>query len=141
MAPQSQLDGNEPLVAGESAGLLNQLDAIKELSREITSRAGEFETMRRIPADLAHKLARAGLFRTLVPKDFGGAEMKAHEYVRVIQELSRADGSAGWCVMIGSLGAALAAWLPEATAREIFGIDPDVITGGAVAAVGKSAPG
>jgi indole-3-acetate monooxygenase len=56
----------------------------------------------------------------------------------VIEEVSRADGPIGWCVMIGSATAALSGFLPPASAREIYGSDPVVITGGAVAPTGKA---
>ncbi len=60
--------------------------------------------------------------------------------MRVIEEISRADGAAGWCVMIGATTGMLAASLPEDWAREIYGRRPDVITGGVTAPMGVATP-
>jgi alkylation response protein AidB-like acyl-CoA dehydrogenase len=115
-----------------------ELDAIRALAPEISSRSREFESVRRLPADLARKLAEAGVFRMAMAKAYGGAERNPADGVRVIEEVSRADASVGWCVMIGSTTAMLSGYLPEKSAREIYGMDPMVISGGAVAPSGKA---
>ncbi len=115
-----------------------ELDAVAVLAPEIRSRAREFESVRRLPADLARKLAEAGVFRMAIARAYGGLERRPVDLVRVIEEVSRADGSVGWCVMIGGSTAALSGFLPPATAREIYGSDPLTITGGAVAPTGKA---
>jgi indole-3-acetate monooxygenase len=115
-----------------------ELEAVAALAPEITARSREFESARRLPADVARKLAEAGVFRIAIAREYGGAERRPADLVRVIEEVSRADGSIGWCVMIGSATAALSGFLPPASAREIYGSDPLVITGGAVAPTGKA---
>ncbi len=115
-----------------------ELEAVAALAPEITARSREFESARRMPADVARKLAEAGVFRIAIAREYGGAERRPADLVRVIEEVSRADGSIGWCVMIGSATAALSGFLPPASAREIYGSDPLVITGGAVAPTGKA---
>src|SRR5262249_39257265 len=55
------------------------------------------------------------------------------------EELARADGAAGWCLMIGATSGIVAAYLPESTARPIYA-DPDVVTGGALAPSGRPVP-
>ncbi len=119
-------------------GTFPELETAKALAPEVESRAGEIESVRRMPADLARKLAEAGLFRIAIPRVYHGAECHPSECVRVIEEISRADGSAGWCLMIGAVTAVLAGFLPERAAREIYAADPCVITGGAVAPTGKA---
>jgi alkylation response protein AidB-like acyl-CoA dehydrogenase len=115
-----------------------ELEAVAALAPEISARSREFESARRMPADVARKLAEAGVFRIAIAREYGGAERRPADLVRVIEEVSRADGSIGWCVMIGSATAALSGFLPPASAREIYGSDPLVITGGAVAPTGKA---
>src|SRR5271156_2139527 len=78
-----------------------ELDAARRFAPEIAERAREFEALRRLPAELAAKLAQAGLFRMSIAEVYGGAERHPLEIVRVIEKVSRADGSVGWCVMIG----------------------------------------
>jgi alkylation response protein AidB-like acyl-CoA dehydrogenase len=116
-----------------------ELRAARALAAEVSARAPEAETARRLPPELARKLAEAGLFALCVPRALGGGELSAADTVRVIEEVARADGAAGWCVMIGATTGLLAASLPESFAREIYGRDAPVVTGGAVAATGRGA--
>ena len=115
-----------------------ELDAARRFAPEIAERSREFESLRRLPAELAAKLAQAGLFRMSIAEAYGGAERHPLEIIRVIEEVSRADGSVGWCVMIGQTTALLSGVIPERSARLIYGSDRDVITGGAAAPTGKA---
>lgn len=103
----------------------------------ITARAADTEAQRRLPADLAQDLAQAGLFRMLVPKALGGSETDVATLFATLEALGRADAATGWCVMIGGTTALLSAWLPENHARDIWA-DPNVITGGVFAPMGKA---
>jgi alkylation response protein AidB-like acyl-CoA dehydrogenase len=62
------------------------------------------------------------------------------DVVRVIEEVGRADGSSGWCVMLGATTGLLAASLPDEWARKIYGSDPNVATCGVVRANGIARP-
>ncbi len=117
-----------------------EMQAARDLSAEIVSRADEMESCRRLPADLARKFAEAGLFRLVIAAAYGGAERHPADLLRVIEEVSRSDGSAGWCVMIAATSALFSGFLPEPVAREVYGRDPHVITGGAIAPTGKALP-
>ena len=68
----------------------------------ITGRAAEIEAARRLPGDLLGTLAEAGCFRMLLPESHGGAGIGLPAMLRVVEALSRADGSVGWTVMIGA---------------------------------------
>jgi len=103
----------------------------------IATRAADTEQQRRLPADLAAELAQAGLFRMLVPTSLGGAELDVATLFNRLEQLGRADAATGWCVMIGGTTALISAWLPMEHAREIWA-DPDVITGGVFAPMGRA---
>ncbi len=115
------------------------LEIARSFAGEIIARADDFETARRMPSDFARKLADAGLYRLTLPKEIGGYELHPGNLVRVLEELARADGSVGWCVMIGVTNALLSAFLPENSMREIFS-PRSVITGGAAAPSGTAIP-
>src|SRR5258706_13574829 len=114
-----------------------QLIAARSLAGEIRSHAAGAETARRQPPELMRRLADAGLFAICVPAELGGGELSARDALRVIEEVSRADGATGWCLVIGATTGVLAASLPDAFAREIYGANPSVITGGAAAPLGR----
>lgn len=113
------------------------MGASPALLATIASRAADTEAQRRLPADLAAELAQAGLFRLLVPRSLGGAEVDVATLFKTLEQLGRADAATGWCVMIGGTTALISAWLPEVHAREIWA-DPDVITGGVFAPMGRA---
>lgn len=116
---------------------MTTLEAARRLGPEIAARADEIENARRLPADLAQTFAQAGFMRMLVPKSYGGLELTPREIFETIEEVSRADASAGWCVMIGSTSGMEAAYLEPAIAREVFA-DPNVIIGGVFAPMGRA---
>ena len=111
--------------------------AAEALRPLIGPRAAEIEQARRLPADIAATLARAGLFRMATPTEIGGLELPPAEIFRAIEAVSEADASAGWCVMIGTTSGMTSAWLPADIARPIFG-PPDVVTCGVFAPMGRA---
>jgi alkylation response protein AidB-like acyl-CoA dehydrogenase len=113
------------------------LDTVHALLPEIRARAEECERARRLPADLAQTLARAGLFRLALPKEIGGLELDPATLLRVFEEFGAADASVGWCVMIANTTGLTAAYLERGLAQDIFG-PPDAIAGGVFAPLGKA---
>jgi alkylation response protein AidB-like acyl-CoA dehydrogenase len=95
----------------------------------VRERCAEVDRTRSIPADVVDALQAAGVFRMLTPRAHGGAESDPLSFLRVVEEISYADGSAGWCTMIGGCYATFAGMLPERGAREIYG-DPMTISAG-----------
>jgi alkylation response protein AidB-like acyl-CoA dehydrogenase len=114
--------------------ILKGIDGLKD---ELSKRAAEMEEARLLPADLAAKMAKTGVFRLLTPKSIGGPELSAHEFIECLERLALSNASAAWCAMIGSTTALNAAYFPKDIAKEIYG-DPDVITGGVFAPMGKA---
>ncbi|WP_224369144.1 acyl-CoA dehydrogenase family protein [Hyalangium versicolor] len=113
------------------------LATAQQLAPRISARAEEIENARRLPADLAQELAQAGFFRTFIPEAYGGSELHPAHSLEIIETIARADGSTGWCVMIGSATAMVSAWLPEASARNVYS-PPETITGGVAAPIGRA---
>jgi alkylation response protein AidB-like acyl-CoA dehydrogenase len=107
------------------------LAVVEELAPVITSRAGEIEATRRMPADLLDALKRAGCFRLLRPRSHGGLGAELPAAVRVLETLARADGSTGWATMIGAGSWIDLAHLPRATFDSLFDGRPDAIVAGA----------
>jgi alkylation response protein AidB-like acyl-CoA dehydrogenase len=113
------------------------LDAALALAPTIRSRADEAEAIRRLPADVVESLADAGLFRMLVPQALGGGEVSAATMIRAIEAVAKADGAAGWCVMVAATTALLSAYLDEEAAREVYG-HPRAVTSGVFEPMGRA---
>jgi len=47
------------------------------------------------PIDLFHKLGEMGYMGVLVPEEYGGSGLSYHEYITVIEEISKVDSSIG----------------------------------------------
>jgi alkylation response protein AidB-like acyl-CoA dehydrogenase len=119
------------------------LEAAAALAPQIRSCAEEIEQSRRLPLPLVDAIAQAGLFRLWIPRSLGGEEADPMTLVRVVEEVSRADGAAGWCVAIGAEYGVFGGYLPAEAAREIYGSDRRVRTAGALRPFGdaKVVPG
>ncbi len=111
-------------VAAHRAETDGPLAAARALAPELSARAGEGDALRTMPADLVESAKRAGLFRLGLPSALGGLELDPASIIEVVEELSRADGSFGWTILIGNNNAFFA-WLDPDVARELIGGRPD----------------
>jgi len=76
-------------------------------------------------------------FRMPMPAAWGGPELPVTDQLLVFEELTYADGAAGWCAMIGCDAGYYSAMLEDAVAREIWD-DLDLITAGQTSPSGKA---
>ena len=108
------------------------VDAAYGLRETIEAHADDGERLRRLPTPTVKALVDADLMRMCVPAVYGGPEADPMTMVAAIEAVSIADGAAGWCSMIASTTSSMAAFLPEVSAREIYG-DRTSVTGGVFA--------
>ncbi len=86
----------------------------------IRSYADEIEDTRELPLPLFEALADAGLFHLVLPRSLGCPELDLPSYVRVIEEIAKADASTAWVMNQGSIFATYAARIPHKIARAIW---------------------
>lgn len=116
------------------------LDAVRALAPQISEQAPETERNRGVSPELMGKLREAGLFRMMIPRDFGGEELDQLQACRVIEELGRADGSAGWNAMvIFGFNIAISKF-PRDTIEKVLTDKGDVVIRGALAPLGSARP-
>jgi len=58
----------------------------------------KWDESQEFPVDLFHEMGKLGLMGVLVPTEYGGAGLSYKEYVTVVSEVSRIDGSIGLSV-------------------------------------------
>jgi alkylation response protein AidB-like acyl-CoA dehydrogenase len=92
----------------------------RDLAPTVRSYAEQVDRERRLPAALVAELKAAGLFHALLPRDVGGLEVDPINSARIVEEVARADGSTGWCVMLAAQSCGFAGFLPKEEARTIY---------------------
>src|SRR5687767_254502 len=68
--------------------------AMAALLRAVRARRAEFEAQLQISDDVVEMMKAAGIYRALVARRFGGDEMPPADFLRLIETISQADGSA-----------------------------------------------
>lgn len=113
------------------------LARVREAAGVIAPLAERIEAERRLPPEAVSALASAGVFKLGVSRELGGRDASAATFLGAIEEIARADGSAGWATMIGATSSLMSAFLDEAVAREVYG-PADAISCGVFAPTGTS---
>lgn len=108
------------------------LHAVETIAPVIREHVDEAERNHHLSPPVATALKKAGFFRMYVPKVLGGLEVPPQTLYRVVEEIGRIDGSAGWCTFIGAVIGVFGAFLPDAVAAHIFGEDQEAVLGGAI---------
>jgi alkylation response protein AidB-like acyl-CoA dehydrogenase len=93
---------------------------IHALLPRIRERREEIERARELPHDLVQDLISTGIFRMGVPHALGGDGTDPLDALRAIETVAAADGSTGWCTMLGIGFGTVAGYMPDAGAREVF---------------------
>ena len=114
--------------------------AAVNLVPHIEAARDELEARRHVPSSLAKEMTDAGLFQLHLPRTVGGPEHPPLTAFRVVEELSKVDGSVGWCAMIAGSGSLLAGWLRPEVARDLFGQPPDLRMAGSIRPEGRAYP-
>jgi indole-3-acetate monooxygenase len=96
------------------------LAAARGLAPLVDTLRDRFDIDRTLPPVLVDAMHAAGLFRMWLPRDLGGAELDPLNFLTVIEELARQDGSVGWCAVIPAGYARLSGAVAEDVARKIF---------------------
>jgi len=114
-----------------SRGSFEALEKARAAAATVEAGALIAERERTLPRESVDALATAGAFSCLVPKAVGGLELDPLSAIELFEEFARQDGSAGWCAGIGAITTGIvAAGLPEAGARRLFGGDEFAICAG-----------
>lgn len=108
-----------------TTALQTLLDAINggaepSLGARLRAAAPEAENHRGLCDEVVAAMRDAGMLRMWRPKAYGGLGLDAMTGVRVMEELSRHDASAGWNVHISNVVDIYGAWFPDTVGERVF---------------------
>ncbi|HXU87251.1 MAG TPA: acyl-CoA dehydrogenase family protein [Methylomirabilota bacterium] len=106
------------------------LETARALAPTIAKFADRVEAERRLPKPLADALHDAGLFRMLLPRSLGGAELDPPTFVQVMETVAMADASTAWVLGQTAGCSMIAAYLEPTVAKKIFGPPRGVLAWG-----------
>ena len=115
--------------AAEICGTVH-LARARELGAQLSAAADEIERRRELLEPIVEALVEHGLFRLLLPRSLGGAELPPAAYVPVIEEIAKHDASVAWCLGQANGCAMTAAYLDQVAACEIFGGERGIVAWG-----------
>jgi alkylation response protein AidB-like acyl-CoA dehydrogenase len=110
----------------------------RRLTSQIVAAREETERLRQVPTALSNALATAGLYQMHLPHSMGGPELPPLTVFEAIEEISKADGSVGWCLMNANLLSIAAGGLAPEVGRRNFGAPPDIRAAGALRPMGRA---
>ncbi|MGR8949458.1 MAG: acyl-CoA dehydrogenase family protein [Gammaproteobacteria bacterium] len=114
-----------------------QIEAAEALIPDIRSRAQEIERSRRLPQDIVQSFVDAELIQMAIADCYGGLESHPLDIMRTIELVSRADASAGWCLMNYQTAALICGSISPQWAKSIFDGAEPCIPSGVLAPTGR----
>jgi 3-hydroxy-9,10-secoandrosta-1,3,5(10)-triene-9,17-dione monooxygenase len=92
----------------------------------LRARQTECEALGRLPDATNDEFLRAGFYRILQPRRFGGYEFDLGTFARVMMDISRGCPSSGWVLALtGGHAIMLSAFFPESAQADVYGADGD----------------
>ncbi|HET6607177.1 MAG TPA: acyl-CoA dehydrogenase family protein [Rhodopila sp.] len=109
------------------AACLTRARALIPLLRKAADR---IDAANELPDDVLDAMFEARMFKLLLPKSLGGAELTPVEYVQCVEAIAEGDASTAWCMNQGSGCSMASAYVDPAVAREVWGGPRDVLAWG-----------
>jgi alkylation response protein AidB-like acyl-CoA dehydrogenase len=106
-------------------------DKVQKLAPIIREHADRAEREAQMPREVADAFHEAGMFRVFLPRNLGGGELTIPDSLRLVEEVSRIDASAGWNLAICGGGPIFGHFLSRAAFEEIYG-EPRGVTAGSL---------
>lgn len=129
------IDPPEPQLS--AAKMLERAKAMRPVLRERQPRC---EELGRIPEETHNEFLRAGFYRILQPRCFGGYEFDFPAFIRVMSEISRGCSDSGWVLALVAAHAVVIAAFPEKGQYEVFGESGDMRAPGVAPPGGFAVP-
>nr|WP_298380332.1 acyl-CoA dehydrogenase family protein [uncultured Halomonas sp.] len=116
------------------------LQAAQDLAPRLAERARRAEEEGRIPDENIRDITRAGLFRVLQPKRWGGYELDPRVFYRVQMTLAQGCMSTAWVYGVIGVHNWQLPLFPEQAQQDVWGEDSSTLIASTYMPVGKATP-
>ena len=101
------------------------LEAARAMIPELRERSGETEANRKLLAETHDAFLKAGFYRVMQPRGFGGLELPFGIQTEMSMELARACPSSAWVAGLLACHGWLLGMMPGEAQEEVWGGDPE----------------
>jgi len=115
-------------ISGSSSAKTSRewVERARALKPLLEKSAAEIEQTRTIPAHVVEALHAAQMFRTVMPRSVGGAELDPATHAQVVAAIAEGDASVAWCIAQAACASMACAYLKPHVAKEVFE-DPSAV--------------
>lgn len=94
---------------------------VKEFVPHIRAARQEIVDHSRVPQHVADAFEKAGVYKMMIPREYGGLEAKVDTWRRVVTEIGKGDAGVAWSVSLNTMCAYVAAgFYPKKVVDEVF---------------------
>jgi indole-3-acetate monooxygenase len=129
MVEMNDLAGTGPTASLQDTGAACIARA-RDLIPLLQSAADRIDAMNELPPDVLDAMFDAGMFKLLLPRAFGGYELRPVDFIQCVEAIAEGDASVAWCMNQGSGCSMAAAHVAPEVAAEIWGGKRDVVAWG-----------
>lgn len=105
---------------------------------QLRERVTEAERLRRMAPASAEAVRKAGLFKVLQARRYGGYQMPLRTHIDIVATIARGCANTGWCMGVIHAHSWLMASFPKAAQDETYGANPDAIVSAVIAPRGRA---
>ena len=116
------------------------IDRARAMIPALAERSLEGRRQRRIPDETIADMQRAGFFRVLQPKRWGGYEMDLHTFYEIQLALAEGDMSTAWIYGVSGVHPWFMALLDDRAAQEVWRSDTSVLICSSLMPAGRATP-
>jgi 3-hydroxy-9,10-secoandrosta-1,3,5(10)-triene-9,17-dione monooxygenase len=137
------VSAKEPAVAAPASDALSHDELVTRataLIPQLRERVGEAEKLRKMPPGNVEAVRRAGLFRVLQARRYGGHQQSLRTHIDTIATIGQGCGSTAWCMGVIQAHSWLMAHFPQPAQEETFGANPDALISAVISPRGQAKP-
>src|SRR6516225_9286781 len=103
----------------EASVATDHIAGARKLAPLLAGAAPRIDAACELPPDVLDAMHAGGMFRLLVPRSVGGAELDPATYIQCVEAIAGGDASVAWCMNQGSGCSMSAGYLEPRVTHEV----------------------